>query len=236
MTTVLQLSDSHLQPPGVTLYKQDVNANFAAAIAAAKAYAPFDLVILTGDIAEDGSIETYQRIVDMLQYLDSQHLIAIPGNHDVPANMLAVMPMAAIDIGPWRVLPVNSHWEAHPEGQISDYDLAALQTQFEQREAFTLVAVHHPPHYPCTKRQCGLSNKEALLALTGFDSVQLVISGHVHDDYTHRAGSTLFSTCPSTCIGFDHDPAGHGLTSIKPGAIIYDLGDDGSIGRRAIYT
>ena len=146
----MQLSDSHLQPPGVTLYKQDVNANFAAAIAAAKAYAPFDLVILTGDIAEDGSIETYQRIVDMLQYLDYQHLIAIPGNHDVPANMLAVMPMAAMDIGPWRVLPVNSHWEAHPEGQISDYDLAALQTQFEQREAFTLVAVHHPPHYPCT--------------------------------------------------------------------------------------
>jgi hypothetical protein len=58
----------------------------------------------------------------------------------------------------------------------------------------------------------------------------------VHDDYTHRVGSTLFSTCPSTCIGFDHAPKGHSLRPIKPGAIIYDLGDDGSIGRRAIYT
>jgi Icc protein len=236
MTTVLQLSDSHLLPPGEKLYKQDVDANFMATIAAAKAYAPFDLVILTGDIAEDGSIATYQRTVDILQDLRYQHLIAIPGNHDVPENMLAVMPMAAIDIGPWRVLPVNSHWEAHPEGEISVHDLEALQTQLQQSEAFTLVAVHHPPHYPCTKRQCGLSNKDALLALTGFASVRLVISGHVHDDYTHRVGSTLFSTCPSTCIGFDHDPKGHSLRPIKPGAIIYDLGDDGSIGRRAIYT
>ena len=46
----------------------------------------------------------------------------------------------------------------------------------------------------------------------------------------------MFSTCPSTCIGFDHDPAGHKASTLPPGAIIYDLGDDGSIGRKAIYA
>ena len=99
-----------------------------------------------------------------------------------------------------------------------------------------MLAVHHPPHFLCTTPLCGLSNAEALLRLTDRDSVRLVISGHVHDDYAHRLGSTLFSTCPSTCIGFDHNPHGHGASTLPPGAVIYDLKEDGSVGRRAIYA
>jgi len=236
MTTVLQISDTHLLPPGEKLYKRDVNANLLATVDAVKTYGPFDLIILTGDITEAGSVASYERVVGMLTALDYRQLIAIPGNHDVPANMSKVMSMAAIELEPWLVIPLNSHWENHVEGRINDADLEGLKAQLQSTEAFTLVAVHHPPHYPCTQRHCGLSNREALLALTELDSVRLVISGHVHDDHTHRVGSTLFSTCPSTCIGFDHNPQRHGSTALAPGAVIYDLGDDGSVGRQVIYT
>jgi 3',5'-cyclic-AMP phosphodiesterase len=239
---VLQISDTHLlADPGELLYRRPVTANLAATLSAAAHQGPFDLVLLTGDISEDGSPESYSRIHDMLAELDHGRVLAVPGNHDAPAVMGEVFQGIPTELGNWRILPVNSHWPGHPEGKIEASELARLSTTLEQIDqepspAYALVAVHHPPHFLCSNEVCSLTNPEPLLELTARDCVRLVVSGHVHDDYAHRIGSTLFSTCPSTCIGFDHNPNGHRASSLPPGAVIYDLFDDGSVGRRAVYA
>ena len=85
------------------------------------------------------------------------------------------------------------------------------------------VAVHHPPHFMCEQSHCGLSQSTDLIEAVQGTSVRVVTSGHVHDDFSHQIGPILFATGPSTCIGFDHNPAGHRASSLTPGALVYDL-------------
>jgi 3',5'-cyclic-AMP phosphodiesterase len=237
---VLQISDTHvLADADGKLYRRDVNGNLQATITAAQPSAPFDLIILTGDISEDGSSTSYERVKAMFDTLEHHKLLAIAGNHDDPVALSAVFDTSPHDMGNWRVLPVNSHWDSHVEGKLEQHQVASLTKEvaaLTAGEQFALIAVHHPPHFLCQVSHCALSEPEQLMTIAANDTVRLVISGHVHDDYAHRVGSTLFSTCPSTCIGFDHDPAGHKASALPPGAVIYELHGDGSVSRRSIYV
>ncbi len=239
---ILQISDTHLlAEPDALLYRRPVTSNLEATLSAAARHGPFDLILLTGDISEDGSPESYVRVQEMLSALDHTRVISVPGNHDVPPAMAEVFESVPCDLGNWRVLPVNSHWPGRPEGKVAEEELTNLTAALEEIEedeetGFALIAVHHPPHFICSNQTCSLTNSGVLMELTHRDCVRLVVSGHVHDDYAHRIGSTLFSTCPSTCIGFDHDPNGHRASALPPGAMIYDLYEDGSVGRRAVYV
>lgn len=237
---VLQISDTHiLAAADGKLYHRDVDGNLQATISAVRSSGPFDLILLTGDISEDGSSASYERVRAMFNNVDHHKLLAIAGNHDDPVALAAVFDTAPHTLGNWRVLPVDSHWPGHVEGKLEDDQLSAISTEVENlgsAEKFALIAVHHPPHFMCEVSHCALSDPEPLMAIATDDAVRLVISGHVHDDYAHRLGSTLFSTCPSTCIGFDHNPAGHRASELPPGAIVYDLHDDGSVGRRSVYA
>jgi 3',5'-cyclic-AMP phosphodiesterase len=229
MIRVLQLSDTHLlQQANALLYRQDVDKNLAMTLDVARSCGPFDLVALTGDISQDGSAASYQRVLDMLQVIDYQHLRAIPGN--------------GLSLGAWHFCPLNSFQQDCVEGHLKRDELDALSGLIDDVEGgagdvrFLMIAVHHPPHYLCQAAHCSLFEPEPLLTLAARPAVRLVMSGHVHDDYAHRLGTTMFSTSPSTCIGFDHDPAGHKASTLTAGAVIYELADDGSVGRRAIYT
>ncbi len=239
---VLQISDTHLlESSGAKFFRQDVDANLMSTLNAVNSSGPFHLVILTGDISQDGSAASYQRVSDMLDNLEFENLIAIPGNHDDPSILSEFLPITPCVLPPWIIIPLDSHWPHHVEGRLIEDELNRVQRVLDDIELsreirFVSVAVHHPPHFNCAAPNCTLAEPEALLKLTRHDAVRLLISGHVHDDYTHQVGATLFSTCPSTCIGFDHNPAGHRTTTLPPGAIIYDLHDDGSVSRRAVYA
>ena len=160
------------------------------------------------------------------------------GDSSILSEFLPITPCV---LAPWIIIPLDSHWPHHVEGRLIEDELNRVQRVLDEIELsreirFVLVAVHHPPHFNCAAPNCTLAEPEALLKLTRHDAVRLLISGHVHDDYAHQVGTTLFSTCPSTCIGFDHNPAGHRTTTLPSGAIIYDLHDDGSVSRRAVYA
>jgi len=106
---IAQLSDPHVRPGGV-LY-QDVacsNAQFAAAIAELHALDPRpDLVLLSGDLVDEGTPPEYAKLRALLRGLEIPSLV-IPGNHDdrdafrsafrsskccVTSRMIAAMPM-----------------------------------------------------------------------------------------------------------------------------------------------
>ena len=126
MPTVLQLSDTHLLPAGNRLHGRDVTVNFQNVVAAARPFAPFDFVILTGDISEEGTTQSYQRVVTMLDSVPYGQLIAIAGNHDNPDNISAVMPTQSCTLDNWKVIPLNSHWPGHVEGRLAQTDLEQL--------------------------------------------------------------------------------------------------------------
>src|SRR6187399_2953776 len=80
---IAQLSDPHVRPAG-TLYQGvvDANAALAAAVAQLNALDPQpDLVLLTGDVTEAGTVAEYAAARAILAPLRAP-LRVIPGNHD----------------------------------------------------------------------------------------------------------------------------------------------------------
>ncbi|MEM6680498.1 MAG: metallophosphoesterase, partial [Pseudomonadota bacterium] len=103
MTTIVQLTDTHITPGGAPLFGQiDTAAAMARAVAHINALpetiGPIDAVVLTGDLVNDGMAAEYEAFRTIAQGL-TPPLLAIPGNHDDRAAfragvglMLAVAP------------------------------------------------------------------------------------------------------------------------------------------------
>jgi 3',5'-cyclic AMP phosphodiesterase CpdA len=79
---VAQLSDLHFVRPGQLHFGVDTAATTRAAVEHLNAMDPRpDAVVVTGDIADGGTLEQYEAARDVLDLLQSPYYV-IPGNHD----------------------------------------------------------------------------------------------------------------------------------------------------------
>ncbi len=90
-----QITDTHVVEGGRRHYDRvDTSAMLAAAIAHVNGLVPQpDLVVLTGDLVNDGRPEQYEELVRLLAGVRAP-MAAIPGNHDDRANLRAALPAA----------------------------------------------------------------------------------------------------------------------------------------------
>ena len=211
---LLQVSDPHLfASERGELYGVRTWDSFRAVLASAREVAnpPFDAILVTGDVAEDGARATYERFREEMR---SWHLpvLCIPGNHEDPALMSEVLGeqpfqvAGSRDFGGWRVVMLDSHSPAGDHGHLAEAELARLDRELsEARDRHALVCVHHqalPMGSPWLDG-VGLDNAAALLEVVGrHDHVRGVLWGHVHQasDRMHE-GMRMMST-PSTCAQF----------------------------------
>ncbi len=214
---ILQLTDLHL-------YKQRDGAlagvptweTFAAVQRQVRDHhADFDHLILTGDLAQDEDLETYQMMREALgDWLDRCRII--PGNHDDPLHIRAVFPELfdadsaslnfAFTSGGWQVIGLDSRVVGEITGRVGTAQLAWLQERLDAHpSAPALVFVHHPP-LPIDVAwldTLGMNGAEPLVALIAdAPQVKLVCAGHVHQAWESRIGNARVCTTPSTCVQF----------------------------------
>src|SRR5688572_20344774 len=85
---ILHLSDLHVTEPGQSL--DDVWMHPAQALSTLHP-APFDFVIVSGDLTQRGSVAEYdelgafaeKRLLDLVLDHDRTRVVFVPGNHDV---------------------------------------------------------------------------------------------------------------------------------------------------------
>ena len=85
---IVQITDCHLLPEdGAKYYDVDTYQSLSRVCdAIAILDKPVDALVVTGDHAEDGSIATYRRSIEVLTRLGVP-VITLPGNHDDLPNM-----------------------------------------------------------------------------------------------------------------------------------------------------
>ncbi len=201
---------------GVAPYRQ-----FARVLADVARFAP-DLVLITGDVTNDGDAQSYRSVRAALSGIACP-LRLIPGNHDDPATLAAEFGSQPIVMraGGWRLVLLNTHVAGRDGGRLRSEELqAAAAVLADDAHAPVLVALHHPP----------VSLSSPWLDAMGFEgaewlanwiaarpAVRLVLAGHVHQAaYRRFAGARLY-TAPSTYAQFvprterprieDHRPA-----------------------------
>lgn len=211
-TRVLQISDSHLAAREGQLYRgQDADANLERLGHAARRWRP-DLLLLTGDLSEDGSEASYRRIRDWSLRIGCP-VAWIPGNHDVRSVMAPVFDAAGflagpvIEAGDWQLGLLDSTWPDDPGGELDTGRLAPLDGLDSRRPAG--VFVHHQP-VPVGAHwidKVGLRESDRLWSALGrAEAVRFVAFGHVHQRFRRRhrgvevlAGpSTAANTLPAT--------------------------------------
>jgi len=114
--TVLQISDPHLR--AVADPAQGSPDSGLRQLVELLASEQPEVVLLTGDVADDGSLAAYERAQYMVAGLGAA-VLATPGNHDDPAALAEVFGRAkALDIGGWRLLCVNTFVPGEQFGKI----------------------------------------------------------------------------------------------------------------------
>ncbi len=211
---IAQISDPHVRPAGV-LYQGVVDSNRMLEEAIAHLHAldrrP-DLVLLTGDLVDEGRPEEYAQARRLLATLEVP-LLVMPGNHDHREHFRAAfadhgyLPATGalhycIDDHPVRIVALDVCVPGLHHGLADAEGLAWLERTLEaDRTRPTLLMLHHPPFmsgipYMDAYRCIDTEPLEAVVRAAG--NVERVLCGHVHRGMLRRWAGTVVCSAPST--------------------------------------
>ena len=214
------LSDPHVRPRG-EMYQGVVDSNLALRYAIdhlLRMDRRPDLVLVTGDLVDEGRPEEYEVARELLDAIGFPYFV-IPGNHDDRENFraafadLGFLPSVGplhywIDNHPVRIVGLDSCVPGAHHGHV---DAAGLQwlsrVLASDRSRPTIVKLHHPPF------ACGIPYMDAYrhldagpvaAVLERHANVELVLCGQVHRPMMlRRWANTVACACPSTATEID---------------------------------
>ena len=239
VTKILQLTDFHLfgdqqtKLIGINPLQTLQHVLAKVTIDISKNYP--DLVILTGDISQDYSLESYKIVTKNFQFFQCP-VVATMGNHDYfpmfnkvfgnPTQIITKISSATN----WRILILNSNWPKHVDGQITGNDLIFLQKNLEMSsDQPTIIFIHHHvlPIDSNWLDRINLRNASEFLAI--IDQYKAVVCGHVHQDTTIYRQDVIFLSTPSTSWQFAVKSYNFSLDNLMPGYRWINLYEDGTI-------
>ena len=236
---IAQLSDPHIGVPGTLLYGRVDTADFLArAVAEINRLEPRpDIVVLTGDLVDQGSAEEYDHLRHLLAPL-AMPVFVIPGNHDARGPLRAAfggdryLPadgflQYAIEDYPVRLVALDTLIPGKGGGELCGERLAWLdRTLAASPRRPTVAVMHHPPFATgiAYMDNYGLDNAAGLAEVVArHPQVERILCGHVHRAIDRRFAGTVAGTAPGTAhqvrlnlipgapIGFVAEPPGYQL-------------------------
>ena len=245
---VAQITDIHLMAEAdARLHGVDTAVSLQKVLDAIDELSPqAEIIIATGDLAEDGSIATYRRLRRLLASIKIP-LYVLAGNHDGMREMhdtLVGETIKNVDLaraGEWIFLFVNTQVPGESYGHISPDEMSLLKANLELAgETPVVVSLHHTPMPVCQQTNCQLLNVADFNQLVeGFPCVKAVIAGHTHIEAEQVMAGHIQFTTPSTFAQFTHDVAfdsgaegywmTHTMDGSKHGFRVLDLMPDGRV-------
>lgn len=208
---LIQISDPHLlaDPDGWLKSGVQPEARLARICSALVEEERPDCLLLTGDLAHEGTPDSYRRLARLMARTAIPWYV-LAGNHDDERIMReffgeSLMPRR-IQLGPWRILLLNTVWPGHVEGRLDVGDRAALvEALAHEPPVPTLVALHHPPVETGTAwlDRIGLSSGDRnwVTQLNG-SPVRAVVFGHIHAAFETVVGGIRYYGTPSSAMQF----------------------------------
>lgn len=192
---IIQLTDTHLMPPGALVEGVDPERQLRAAIADIVArHADADIGVITGDLCNHGDSEAYALLKDILTPVPFEVRLML-GNHDRRPAFSAAFPdhphdgngfiQSVRDTSHGRLLFLDSHEAGFIGGAYCEARLAWLDAALAGAgDAPVTVFIHHPPF------DCGIAHFEHIglhddgrlmrrLAVHA-PGIRHIVFGHIH--------------------------------------------------------
>jgi Icc protein len=208
---ILHLSDTHLtRLPGGNQDGVDTRESLRRILHDCRELPGPDVVVVTGDVADDGSREAYTDALDLVGGFARQRRIPAifsTGNHDERAAFTAVLGSGHFDaegrdrpedrldsadgeraavttVAGHRIITLDSLVPGKGYGLVSAAQLGWLRDVLaEPAPQGSVLALHHPPVVVpgvAVQEALGLRNGEDLAEAIGGTDVRLVLCGHFH--------------------------------------------------------
>lgn len=222
---VAQISDLHITlGDGPLAQMVDTSSTLRSVVATMNAMsARPDVILLTGDLTDNGTRDEYELLHDIVDPLEIPTLL-LAGNHDdVPTLLDVFADSVASDLPtghfsyvtdefPVRLVGLDTTVPGAEHGLFDDLRAAWLDDVLCQGpDEPTLLFMHHPP-FETGLRWMDLTTLKGADrfadVITAHPQVRLVVAGHVHRPIQTVIGGALVSICPSTAfqIGLQLDP------------------------------
>jgi len=218
---IAQISDFHLKPEGVLAYERaDTAAPLSRAVNHINALNPRpDLVLVTGDLVDEGASESYSVVKKLLSPLIPPVYI-VPGNHDHKTELRRVFPdhdylkrtveedgrhyiCFSVDDFRVRIIGLDTVTPGDHGGGLGPARLAWLDETLAARpKAPTVIFMHHPPFASAIGHmdtEIFAGRKEFAAIISKYPNVERVLCGHVHRPVIRRFAGTI--ACISPGIG-----------------------------------
>lgn len=222
MTAILQVTDTHIVPEGALvsgrLDTADALARLVDRINSIRdQIGPVDAVLVSGDLSDDGSAESYVRFKELMAPLNLP-LHVIPGNHDARGPMRAAfadqMPADGplnwdCQVGAIRLIGLDTLVAGQGLGTLSEDSLLFLQDALDRiKTSPVLLSLHHPPFTSGIgfMDDIGLTNRNALRDVVArYQGPLRMVCGHIHNMMVTDIAGHIAISAPSPCSTFAYD-------------------------------
>lgn len=198
-----------------------------------------DLVVLTGDISDDASAESYRVVADLVR--DAAPVVRwLAGNHDDPTAMEdpELLATGGASVDGWDYLPIDTFLPGKHYGGVGASQVSALDAHLASRAGrHVVIGIHHPPvHDVCPHPDCQVEDASLLVEmLAQHQSVRVVLSGHLHQEFDVVRHGIRFLGAPSTWLQIGHDGDPHyEPNGLPPAARELTLHEDGTFDTRVV--
>lgn len=238
--SILQISDLHVLPqPEDKLLGVQTEYYFHAVLKHAFEYrANYDLILISGDLAQSPCVSSYTRILKTLQ---TYHLPVrcLAGNHDDFPLMQKLLNTPQIHcekrsiFSNWQLIMLNSQILHSEAGRLEQSELDFLENCLnENPQLFTVIAVHHnclPTDSQWLDMMTIQNSEEFLKLVARFKNVKVITTGHIHQEMHKQYEEILVLGTPSTCFQFTPQSVGFSMDRTPAGYRVLDLFDDGKV-------
>ena len=227
VATVAQISDCHFSAETKPKFIQGLRSVLQHI--AAK---PVDLVVVSGDIADDGCAMAYRQIKALCEgVLAGVPFVWVPGNHDdvdaIEMNLQRPL-VTSWTRANWRLEFLNTAVPGKVWGRLGQDQLSRLQQSLAQyAETHVGVFMHHPPAAVGTEwidPQCVRDADGLAEIIASHRNVRWLSNGHVHQERDDRFAGIPWYCAPATSRQFKANAVDFELDkSLMPGYRRFEL-------------
>ena len=211
---IIHMSDLHLTRDGLPIWGEDTRQKLECAIELIKKIQNIDVILVSGDISNDGSWESYEFADNVFSQTGIPTYWCL-GNHDnldllKSTNSLKYCKLSDIsELCGWNIILLNSvtkdddvPGQNRSRGIIDSQTITELYEIVNGIDKPTIVVLHHPAlEIGGWQDKKILKNRESFRKiLESSKNVRIVLSGHVHEFSDTTLNGIRYST--ATGLGF----------------------------------
>lgn len=231
---IVLLSDIHMSYDGKPIWQTDVLFHLKLCMSTIKKLKDIDIIIIAGDISNDGNVFSYKIIDKIFQEIDVP-VYCCPGNHDCIQNLKQTLSFVKYErrlfLKGWQFIFLNSVVPDDVDlnsnkarGYLNDLDLKSVEDSLLLDSYNTIIVLHHPVIEPegWLNRKL-LDNKRQFVDLVSkYNHVKMVLMGHIHSYYQKKINNTIYVTAPSIGYAFNAELPKFQIDAGEEGFLLID--------------